>query len=186
MSEFIWLIFGLSIGSATSWFFLRGKAARASADPIPKHPRGMEEKNPYSLRPSILTPGERSFYNVLVSILPESHSVFLKVRLGDLVNVTYGAKNRQEAHARACSKSLDFVVCDGNLLPIVAVELVDGSPDRSSERTRDFVASVLEKASLAIEHIPLQQGYLESELRTLFSRHLPLQARAGNIIAMSA
>ena len=186
MTQFIWLTFGLSIGWATSWSFHRAKAARVNADPIPKHPPGMEEKNPYSLRPSILTPGERSFYAALIRILPDNYSVFLKVRLGDVVNVTYGAKNRQDAHARACSKSLDFVICDSTLTPIVAIDLVEGTTDRSTLRTREFVGSVLEKASLAFERIPLQPSYQESDLRTLLSSHLPLPSPAENIISMRA
>ena len=186
MLHFVWLTFGLSIGWATSWLIHRAKAARAGTDPIPKHPPGMEEKNPYSLRPCILTPGERSFYSALIRILPENYSVFLKVRLGDLVNVTYGAKNRQDAHARACSKSLDFVICDSALTPIVAIDLVEGTADRSTQRNREFVGTVLEKASLALERIPLQPSYRESELRALFASHLSLPPAAGNVIAMTA
>lgn len=186
MFQFFWLILGLSIGWAISWLIFHSKAARVSADPVPKHPPGMEEKNPYSLRPCILTPGERSFYTALLRIVPDSYSVFLKVRLGDLVNVTYGAKNRQESHARACSKSLDFVICDSTLTPIVAIDLVEGTTDRSTLRTREFVGSVLEKASLALERIPLKPSYQESDLRALLASHLALPSPAENIIAMTA
>ena len=77
MTEAVWLTFGLAIGGAAGWFAARAQAAKASADPIQKHPPGVEEKEPYSLRPSLLTSGERSFYDVLLSALPDDFTIAL-------------------------------------------------------------------------------------------------------------
>jgi hypothetical protein len=190
MSPLIWLTLGLAIGAATSWLLTRANAQKAPADPIPKHPPGMEEKEPYSLRSAILTPGERSFYEVMRSVLPSDYTVLMKVRLGDIVNVTYGARNRQEAYSHVCSKSLDFVICDSLLSPVVAVEIVDGGSDRSVQRNREFVDRVLAKIQLPIERIPLRPEYEISELRAFFAKHIELHTvediQDARVLAMSA
>ncbi len=183
----LWLTLGSAIGGASGWLLARAQAAKASADPIPKHPRGMEEKEPYSLRPAVLTPGERSFYDTLCAVLPENYAVLIKVRLGDLVNVTYGAGNRQNAHARACSKSLDFVICSANLAPIVAIELIEGQDDRSALQSRAFLERVLRKVGLPFERIPLRPSYEEIELRGHMAKHIKLHTvERRPTLAMSA
>lgn len=190
MSPLIWLILGLALGGVLGCFVQKALAARAAADPIPKHPRGMEEKVPYRMRPSLLTQGERSFFEVMRAVLPSDYSVLLKVRLGDIVNVAYGAKNRQDAHSRACSKAIDFLICNAELCPIFAVELVEGGADRDSLSSRGFVASVLEKIALPIDYIPLRPSYEESELRAHLAKYVKLHTlgAAGEpaLVAMSA
>lgn len=188
MSAVLCLSLGLAIGGAAGWFIARSRAAKASADPIPKHPPGVEEKLPYSLRPSLLTNGERAFYDVLCSVLPDDYSVMLKVRLGDVVNVTYGAGNRQTAYGQVCSKSLDFVIANSELTPVVAIELVEGNNDRNTARTREFVGGVLEKVGIPLESIPLRPHYEESELRAHIAKHVKLHSVRVNkdYLALSA
>ena len=188
MTEAIWLTLGLAIGGAAGWFITRAKAAKVSANPIPKHPPGMEEKEPYSLRPSVLTSGERSFYEVLRAVLPDDYTVLLKVRLGDLVNVTYGAGDRQSAHAQVCSKSLDFVVCNAALTPVVTIDLIDGTLGRSTTQTRELMDRVLEKVALPIERVPLRPSYDEASLRQIMAKHVKLHSvsNAAPQLAISA
>ena len=181
MTEAIWLTLGLAIGGVAGWFFARAKAGKASADPIPKHPPGMEENEPYSLRVSVLTSGERAFFEVLRGVLPDEYSIFLKVRLGDLVNVTYGAGSRQAAYAQVCSKSLDFVICNTALSPVVAINLVDGSLGRNATQTRESIERVLAKVALPIEHIPLRPSYDEAEMRQHITKHVKLHSIAGDL-----
>ncbi len=186
MSISIWLIIGLAIGGATGWLLAQNVSVRAAADPIQKHPPGVEEKDPYSLRASVLTPAQCSFYEMLRSVVPECYTVLLKVRVGDLVNVTYGAGNRQTAHARACSKSLDFLVCNPQLRPVVAIELSEGE----NRRSRESLVRILHKIGLPLETLPLRPVYDEEELRRAIQPHVNLgstrRATADNIIAMSA
>jgi hypothetical protein len=190
MSPVIWLTLGLAIGVAFGYIITLIIAKRAAADPIPKHPRGMEEKEPYSMRPSVLTQGERSFFEVMRGVLPADYTVLLKVRLGDVVNVTYGAGNRQESHAKACSKSLDFLICNSDLRPVVAIELVEGGSDRDSLRSREFVARVLQKVALPIDYFPLRPSYEESELRAHMAKYVTLhtlgESEDAKVVAMSA
>ena len=176
MTEALWLTLGLAFGVAAGWFVARTKTPKADADTIRKHPPGLEEKDPYSLRPSVLTAGERSFYDVLRTVLPDDYTVLLKVRLGDLLNVTYGAGNRQSAHAQVCSKSLDFVVCNAMLSPLLTVVLVDGTLGRNASQTRELVDRVLEKVELPIERVPLRPSYDEASLRQLIARHVKLHS----------
>lgn len=84
---------------------------------------------PYEKVHSILTPAERSFYEVLWAVArSEDLAVFTKVRLADLVEVRRGAGHRQALQNRIQQKHVDFVLCNtGRLAPVLVVELDDRS-----------------------------------------------------------
>lgn len=140
--------------------------ARRSADPIRKHPRGMEEKDPYRLCECVLTTPEAAFYESLHGLLPRGYHVLVKVRLSDVLNVRYGAGDRGEAHARINAKCLDFVVCDAAHLPVFAV-LLGETDDR---RSREFIERVCTKVGLPIHFLPAQPAYPAAQLRPLADR----------------
>lgn len=158
-----------AIGWGAARLFGKGKKP---ADPIRKHPPGMEEPDPYRLCGAVLTPPEKAFYHALLGIVPVGGAVFAKVRLADLLHVSYGAGDRADARARIGNKSLDFVVCDGSLLPRVAICLDEGTDDRERLRAREFVTRVCEKAGLRIERFPLQPEYPAGEISERIARHL--------------
>lgn len=121
---------------------------------------------PYSRRNYFFSAAERSFYEILRRMTPE-HTVFAKVRLAELVTIK-PTNSRQSHLNRIDRKHIDFVVCDKDLAPVVAIELNDGShqsPDRQVEQ-------VLAAASLPVVHIPARRGYVMDEVHQLLSPYL--------------
>lgn len=158
----LYVILALGAGAAVGWWW-RG---RQSGDPIRKHPRGMEETDPYRLCERVLTTPEAIFLESLQAVLPEGHHVLAKVRLAEVLNVSYGAADRSEAHARMGNKRLDFVVCDAAHVPILAIAFGEDE-DR---RHREFIERVCAKVGLALERVPAQPAYPEAQVRGLVER----------------
>ena len=82
----------------------------------------------------------------------KEHTVFAKVRLVDVIRVTNESSSWRSDLNRIDRKHLDFVLCDRNLAPVLAVELDDSSHDRIERAERDdFIDRVLATAQLPIE-----------------------------------
>src|SRR5262245_52413408 len=113
----LYIVLGVLAGFGLGWWLY----GRRRGDPIRKHPRGMEENDPYRLCERVLTTTEAAFLGSLQAALPPGFHVLSKVRLADVLNVSYGAGDRGEAHARVNGKRLDFVVCDAAHLPVLAI-----------------------------------------------------------------
>ncbi len=139
---------------------------RQSGDPIRKHPRGMEENDPYRLCERVLTTPEAIFLESLQSALPQGYHILTKVRLADVLNVSYGAADRGEAHSRINGKRLDFVVCDAAHVPVLAI-LLGESDDR---RIREFIERVCAKVGLPIERVAAQPAYPPTQITALADR----------------
>jgi len=121
---------------------------------------------PYRKKDYLLTAAERSFYEVLCSVLDGQLLVFTKVRLADLVYMPKGTANRQAHFNRIQSKHVDFVLCTRDKLsPVLVIELDDASHEEEARRDRDtFVDAALTAAGLPILHIPAQRSYVPAEL----------------------
>src|SRR5882724_6987074 len=101
---------------------------------------------PYSRRNYFFSSAERSLYEILRRLTPD-HTVFAKVRLAELVYVK-GSVARQTHLSRIDRKHIDFVVCDKNLAPVVAIELDNASYQKSAGTRDQFVDEVLAAAAL--------------------------------------
>ena len=124
---------------------------------------------PYSRRGCLFSAAERSFYEILRRITPQ-HTVFPKVRLDELVHVK-GTVSRQSHLKRIDGKHIDFVVCDKDMAPVVAIELEDAPHDRTDHRRRDeFLDEVLAAASLPVIH--LRRGCVLDEVHRLLAPYL--------------
>jgi hypothetical protein len=127
---------------------------------------------PYSKRKYFFSRAERSFYEVLHRLVPD-HTVFAKVRLSDVVYVNRGTTERQSFLNRIIQKHVDFILCDGALSPILAIELDDSSHDSASRSERDeFVDSVLAAAGLPLLHVRAKHGYVLEEVRQTLSPYI--------------
>jgi hypothetical protein len=122
-------------------------------------------------QPQFFSPTERSFYEILRRLTPE-HTVFAKVRVADLVSVR--ASVSPQSHLNGIDrKHIDFVVCDRNLVPVVAVELDDALRARSDLRPHDkYIEKVLAAASLPVIYVPARHGYVLDEIHRLLSPYL--------------
>lgn len=131
---------------------------------------------PYSAKKYFFSVAERSFYEVLRRVAPES-TVFAKVRLADLIHVNKGTRNWQSHFNRINRKHVDFVLCNRDLAPVVAIELDDASHDEEERKDRDeFVDQVLASAGLPIVHVRAKRAYVPDELRGALHPYLPAKA----------
>ncbi len=119
--------------------------------------------NLYTLRPSIFTPAERSFFGVLERIDLGELTVSSKVRLADVFEVKPGVdrSERQRAVNRITSKHVDFLLVqksDGK--PILGIELDDKSHQRAKRVKRDeFVDQTFKATGLPLLRVKAQATY---------------------------
>jgi hypothetical protein len=120
---------------------------------------------PFTRRGPLLTPAELRFYRALLPAIPLGMSLFVKVRLLDLVDVP--AKYWQQFGARASGMHVDFVVADtGTAEPRVVIELDDRSHLSPEARRRDaFKDSALAAAGIPIMRVAVAANYSSEELR---------------------
>jgi Protein of unknown function (DUF2726) len=115
----------------------------------------------------LLTKSERSFYDILCALVCD-HLVFAKVRLADLVDANEEHPYWQANFNRVCSKHIDFVVCDTELKPLVAVELDGSSHQRPDRQQRDHqVDRILELARLPLLRVFTRKTYDPDLIRRL-------------------
>jgi hypothetical protein len=121
---------------------------------------------PYRAREAFLSPAESAFYRVLQSAVSSRYSIFPKVRLLDLCDVTDRRAN-QAAMNRIDRKHVDFLLCDPvTFRPIKAIELDDSTHDRRRRSDRDeFVDQIFEVIGLSLVHIRAEPGYDPQDLR---------------------
>ena len=133
---------------------------------------------PYAKRKYFFSAAERSFYEVLRRLLPD-YTVFAKVRLVDVIRVTKESSSWRSDLNRIDRKHLDFVLCDCDLAPVLAVELDDSSHDHSDRAERDeFVDQVLAAANFPIVHVRAQRGYQFDELREIVAPYVNTRAQS--------
>lgn len=121
---------------------------------------------PYSKRRFLLTKAEKAFYLVLEPAVPQTHIVFPKVRMADVLQVHRNAINRQAHLNRITSKHFDFLICDRQWLePRLAIELDDVSHGDPARSHRDrFVDSAGRAAALPVLHVPARPAYDQGAL----------------------
>ena len=121
---------------------------------------------PYRKTDHLLTPAERSFYEVLRRIIGDDLRLFVKVRLADLVWLPHDIENRQAHVNRVAAKHIDFVLCDPRTFaPVLAVELDDSSHEARHRQQRDaLVNEVLRTVGLPLLRVPVKRSYVPSEV----------------------
>jgi hypothetical protein len=137
---------------------------------VQKRSRGTSDALPYTLKPALFSPAERSFLGVLEQAIGKHYQIFGKVRVADVVETTRGlsASNRQTAFNRIRAKHFDFLLCDqDNLAVVCAIELDDKSHQKVSRRQRDaFVVELCRTIGLPLVQIPAKRTYSVEEIRT--------------------
>jgi hypothetical protein len=120
---------------------------------------------PYTRRRSLLTAAELRFYRSLLIAVPDGLTIFVKVRLMDIVDVPDEAW--REFGAPGSGIHLDFVLADAaSTEPRMVIELDDRSHSRAEVRQRDaFKNAALSAAGVAILRISVSPNYDAQELR---------------------
>src|SRR5215471_12491842 len=124
----------------------------------------------FSRRKALLTKNELSFYEVLRSAMYD-YVVFAKVRLADLIDADERHRNGQtnEIH----TKHIDFVICDDDSKPVIAIEVDDKSDERSDRAARDpDVDRLFQAVGLQLIRVPAQSTYDFEQVRKLVTAGL--------------
>ncbi len=109
-------------------------------------------KLPYLTRASLFNRSEAAFFLELKKQLPEGLYVFPKVRMIDFLEIDHAANRNPSWLHKIWAKHVDFLICDRDFKPVLAIE-VNGSSHNSIQRIqRDvFVQTVYTAANLPLE-----------------------------------
>jgi len=118
----------------------------------------------YFRRKSLLTTTEQAFYETLGQVVGD-FLIIPKVRLVHLIGADDRHKYWQANFNRVKSKHVDFVICDPQHVPMVAIELDDPSHEREDRRQRDNDLDRLFAAvSFPLLRVKAQSEYAPEEL----------------------
>lgn len=127
----------------------------------------------YTRQDQLFSAAELSFLAVLDQAIAPGQRVLGKVRVADIVSVRSGLnrKTRQIAVNRVGQKHVDFVVCSGpSLVPVLAIELNDGSHNSSAVKRRDeFLSTVCTQAGLPLLVVKAARSYSVDAIRQQLS-----------------
>ncbi len=114
---------------------------------------------PYKLHKSLLTSREKELYQILTTVLEgTSYIIAIKPRLADFIGMTISHKQNKQVYYQyfnqISAKHVDFLICDEELTPKLAIELDDSTHSQKSRIERDrFVNQTYKDIGLGIIHI---------------------------------
>jgi hypothetical protein len=133
---------------------------------------------PFYRRKSVLTAAEQQFYNILRALV-RRHRVLAKIRLADLVEADPRHLRRKSNFDHIKAKHIDFVVCDRDWSPVLAIELDDSSHRRPDRLARDRdVNRILEIAALPLVRFPVTRFFDAAEIAGQILATLAADGRA--------
>lgn len=122
----------------------------------------------YEQRPSVLTPPEKYFYNVLSSIYKDRFIILAKVRIADIIKVrsTIGRKQFWGYFSKISQKHIDFLLVDReSFATLCAIELDDKSHEKRVRQTRDkFVNHVMAQTDIPLYRFKVKRIYDRAEI----------------------
>ena len=141
----------------TSWLFRRLHGHEESASTTSTGAPTLPDLHKV---PSLLSQGEKAFYDVLYQVVGNRAVIFTKVRLLDLIQCEESRGWRIFTN-RINRKHVDFVLCDPQTLaPLLVIELDDRSHHSSQATTSDQVKNeVLAKANIPMHRQTCQTAY---------------------------
>ena len=117
-------------------------------------PARAKSNRAYEQRPSVLTPPEKYFYNVLSSIYKDRFIILAKVRIADLIKVrsTISKKHFWSYFKNISQKHIDFVLVDKtSFVTLCVIELDDKSHEKRERVQRDtFVNQVMAQTGIPL------------------------------------
>ena len=127
------------------------------------------EEFPYTKKPALFSPAERSFLGVLEQAIGNDYRIFGKVRVADVVSVKPTADRSAwlGAFNPISAKNFDFVLCDKEHFSIrCVIDLNDTSRQSPQRREQDtFAEGVCNALSLPFLEIQAPRQYSAIELR---------------------
>jgi hypothetical protein len=132
-----------------------------------------QDKYPYHLRDSLLSPAEHNFYLILRDAVQDQAVVCPKVSLGDLIYAKSSDYGEYLTYTNKIDrKHVDFLLCQPKTArPMLGIELDDKSHSRPDRKERDeFVDKVFEAAQFPLLRLSVKRAYNVAELRDLIRR----------------
>lgn len=162
-----------------------GKKANAPRDtpPLPPPATSTEPENwpdppPYVARSGLLSDAELRFAAALekaiAQVWPDRARILVQVPLACLIQVRPGLNNSEQTRWRnkIDRKTIDFVIVDPALRPIVAVELDDSSHAAERRKQRDgFVEQAMAGAGVRLKRVEGRERYDVAALVDLLERN---------------
>jgi hypothetical protein len=127
---------------------------------------------PYFRRKYLLSKTEHLFYEILREVV-KGQVILAKVRLADLVYTNDRHEKWLSNFRRVSQKHIDFVICDHELKPAIAIELDDPSHQRDDRQRRDRdVDRILAFARLPLLRIFTRRRYDRELIARLILKEL--------------
>jgi Protein of unknown function (DUF2726) len=104
----------------------------------------------YRVRDKVMNDSEAVFFDLLSKELPAGFHVFPKMRIADILE-TIGGEGYIYRRNKILPKHIDFLICDSNFKPVIAIELDGKSHDAPDRVSRDkFVDDLFENCNLKL------------------------------------
>lgn len=118
----------------------------------------------YTLRKSLLGPQELAYQKVVQQIMGEDAIIFAKVGLAHILDFPGNHPHFRRHWARAQRRSVDFLVCDSALTPVLAIKF-DANPGRRHKHHReDVLKDCLDAAELPLLIVRPAESYQLEEM----------------------
>ncbi len=136
----IFFIVVLVVLLVVGWWVLNTRKNNAPASVLP----------PYTLRKSVMDSQELAYKKILEQVMGENSIIFAKVGLAHILDFPGNHPDYRVHWARAQRRSVDFLVCDPDLTPVLAVKF-----DTNPGRRRKNAGGDLLDDSLSAAELPL-------------------------------
>ncbi len=119
---------------------------------------------------NLLSKSESVFYNSLKPVCDKyGYVICPKVGLKDFIVVTR-KKDYMKWFRKISQKHVDFLICDKNLRPIMAIELDDRSHELEKARKNDeFKDALYKRLDFPLKRVKAAQYYRYQDIDSLFS-----------------
>lgn len=120
-----------------------------------------EEKGklPYRKKYSVMNQSEAAFFFELKKQLSEGYYIFPKMRIADMLDVPNG-HDYYKMRNQILPKHIDFLVCDSNFHPKIAIELNGKSHQRQDRIERDEkVKQIFSDAKIPLEFVNVGSNF---------------------------
>ncbi len=153
--QHMYLLFGLLI----LIFLILGAISLFQSQSVSENVQNL----PYKLRPSVFNRSETAFFIELKKQLPEGFNIFPKIRIIDFIDPN---SREYKWRNKIWAKHIDFLICDSNFKPVLAIELNGKSHQRKDRVERDeFIKQIFIGAKLPLEFVNVGSNFENSVTR---------------------
>lgn len=128
----------------------------------------------YKRKDFLMTPTERRCFDALVSVVRDRYYVFPQVHLDELVEPEKYSGRRIFSFRHINQKSVDFVLCDKEMRPLLAIELNDWTHELRKRKLADYEKErIFSEAGLPLLSLAPRENFDQRELVSRVKEKLP-------------